>query len=138
MREVEPDEALGAAFDRRLAARLARAAWPHRRLIATTALLFPLIAAAELAQPYLVKVAVDEHILTGDWAGLGGVAALFLLALGVLAALRAAESYLMQLTGQRVMHDLRVAVFAHLLRQEAAFFSRQPVGRLMTRVLNDV
>jgi ATP-binding cassette subfamily B protein len=138
VREVEPDEALGAAFDRRLAARLARAAWPHRRLIAATALLFPLIAAAELAQPYLVKVAVDEHILTGDWAGLGGVAALFLLALGVLAALRAAESYLMQLTGQRVMHDLRVAVFAHLLRQEAAFFSRQPVGRLMTRVLNDV
>jgi ATP-binding cassette subfamily B multidrug efflux pump len=138
VREPEADEAPGAAFDRRLVARLARVARPHRRLIAATALLFPLIAAAELAQPYLVKVAIDEHILTGDWRGLTGVAVLFLGAVAGLAALRAAESYFMQATGQRVMHDLRVALFGHLLRQEAAFFDRQPVGRLMTRVLNDV
>ena len=43
-----------------------------------------------------------------------------------------------QLTGQRVMHDLRQALFAHLQRQDSAFFDRNPVGRLMTRVLNDV
>lgn len=138
MHEPEADEAPAAAFDRRLVARLARVAWPHRRLIAATALLFPLIAAAELAQPYLVKVAIDEHVLVGDWRGLAGVAALFLGAVIGLAALRAAESYLMQATGLRVMHDLRASLFGHLLRQEAAFFDRQPVGRLMTRVLNDV
>src|SRR2546422_10293715 len=44
----------------------------------------------------------------------------------------------MNLTGQRVIHDLRAALFAHLLRLEAAFFDRNPVGRLMTRVLGDV
>src|SRR2546425_10138824 len=44
----------------------------------------------------------------------------------------------MNLTGQRVIHDLRAALFAHLLRLEAAFFDRTPVGRLMTRVLGDV
>jgi ATP-binding cassette subfamily B protein len=48
------------------------------------------------------------------------------------------EAYLMQLTGQRVIHDLRAAIFDHLLRLEARFFDRNPVGRLMTRVLHDV
>jgi ATP-binding cassette subfamily B protein len=136
--ELEHDEILGRAFDRHLVARLAALARPHRRLIVGTALLFPLVAAVELAQPYLLKVAIDEHILRGDWPGLSGVAALFFAVLLALCALRAAESYLMYLTGQRVMHDLRAALFRHLLRLEAAFFDRNPVGRLMTRVLNDV
>ncbi|MGH7393105.1 MAG: ABC transporter ATP-binding protein, partial [Candidatus Rokuibacteriota bacterium] len=137
MPDVEHDDALGRAFDRHLIARLAAVARPHARLIAATAALFPLIAGVELLQPYLLKVAVDEHILTGDWPGLTGVAGLFLAVLVALAALRAVESYLMQLTGLRVMHDLRALLFRHLLRLEAAFFDRTPVGRLMTRVLND-
>src|SRR5262249_4786360 len=69
---------------------------------------------------------------------LTGVAALFLLTLVILAALRAVESYLMSLTGQRVMHDLRAALFQHLLKMDAPFYDRNAVGRLMTRVLNDV
>src|SRR5207237_1559307 len=59
-------------------------------------------------------------------------------ALVLLYALRWLEAYLMNLTGQRVIHDLRAALFAHLLRLEAAFFDRNPLGRLMTRVLGDV
>jgi ATP-binding cassette subfamily B protein len=135
---LEPDEVLGRAFDRHLVARLARVARPHLWLLGATAVAFPLIAAVELLQPYLTKVAIDEHILVGDWAGLTGIAAVFLGVLLTLSALRAVESYLMSLTGQRVMHDLRATLFRHLLRQEAAFFDRNPVGRLMTRVLNDV
>jgi ATP-binding cassette subfamily B protein len=135
---VELDDVVGRAFDRRLVARLARITRPHARLLVATALLFPLIAGLELLQPYLLKVAIDEHILTNDWAGLTGVATIFLGVLLALAAARAVESYLMHLAGQRVMHDLRGQLFRHLLRQEAAFFDRNPVGRLMTRVLNDV
>ncbi len=138
MADLEQDDRLGRAFDRRLAGRLARVTRPHARLVAGAVALFPLIAAMELAQPYLLKVAIDEHILPGDWAGLTGIAALFLGTLLVLAALRAVESYVMQLAGQRVMRDLRAALFRHLLRLEAAFYDRHPVGRLMTRVLNDV
>jgi ATP-binding cassette subfamily B protein len=138
VRDVEHDEILGRAFDRRLVGRLARIARPHHRLIAAAGVLFPLIAAFELVQPFLVKIAIDDHILRADWAGLTGVAALFLAALAVLAILRAVESYLMNLTGQRVMHDLRAAIFRHLLRLDAAFYDRYAVGRLMTRVLNDV
>src|SRR5207245_7280338 len=89
-------------------------------------------------QPYLLKIAIDDHILAADWRGLTEVAALFLGVLVMLSALRAAEAYLMQLTALRVMHDLRAMLFRHLLRLEAAFFDRNPVGRLMTRVLGDV
>ena len=137
-RPEDHDEILGKAYDARLMGRLWAVTRPHKRLVLVSLALFPLTAAAELLQPYLVKVAIDQHILAGDWGGLGGIAALFLVTLLALYALRAAQAYVTQLTGQRVMHDLRQALFAHLQRQDSAFFDRNPVGRLMTRVLNDV
>ena len=137
-RPDDHDEILGKAYDARLMARLWAVTRPHKRLVLVSLVLFPLTAAAELLQPYLIKVAIDHHILAGDWSGLSRIAGLFLLTLVVLYALRAALAYVTQLTGQRVMHDLRQALFAHLQRQDSAFFDRNPVGRLMTRVLNDV
>jgi ATP-binding cassette subfamily B protein len=132
------DEVLGKAYDARLMARLWEATRPHKRLVLLSLALFPLTAAVELLGPYLVKIAIDHYILVGDWAGLGGIALLFLGALVALYLLRVGQAYLTQLTGQRVTHDLRRALFAHLQRLDAAFFDRNPVGRLMTRVLNDV
>jgi ATP-binding cassette subfamily B multidrug efflux pump len=137
-RPEDHDEILGKAYDARLMGRLWAVTRPHKRLVLISLALFPLTAAAELLQPYLVKVAIDHHILAGDWSGLGPIALLFLVTLVALYALRAVQAYVTQLTGQRVMHDLRQALFAHLQRQDSAFFDRNPVGRLMTRVLNDV
>jgi len=137
-RPDDHDEILGKAYDARLMARLWAVTRPHKRLVLVSLVLFPLTAAAELLQPYLIKVAIDHHILAGDWSGLNRIAGLFLLTLVVLYALRAALAYVTQLTGQRVMHDLRGTLFAHLQRQDSAFFDRNPVGRLMTRVLSDV
>jgi len=135
---LDHDEVLGRAFDRRLARRLWAAARAQRPLLYGTLALFPAIALAELAQPYLMKVAIDDYILAGDWRGLSVTAAAYAGTLGVLYALRSLEGYLMALVGQRVTHDLREALFGHLLRLEAGFYDRNPVGRLMTRVLNDV
>jgi ATP-binding cassette subfamily B multidrug efflux pump len=134
----EFDERLGRAFDRILAVRLWHAARPQRSLIAGSLLLFPLIAAVELVQPYLLKVAIDDHILRSDWLGLTWIGGLYGGVLALLYALRWLEAYLTNLTGQRVIHDLRASLFGHLLRLEAAFFDVNPVGRLMTRVLGDV
>jgi ATP-binding cassette subfamily B protein len=134
----EHDDVLGRAFDRRLARRLWVTARPHHRLVWSSIALFPVVALVELAQPYLLKVAIDDHILQADWAGLAGIAGLYAATLVVLYGLRMLEAYLMALTGQRVVHDLRETLFRHLLRLEAGFFDRTPVGRLMTRVLNDV
>jgi len=132
------EDILGKAYDTRLMTRVWRFTRPHGRLVALSLSVFPMVALLELLQPYLVKIAIDNHILRGDWAGLGRVAALFLLVLVVLYGLRVAQAYLTQLTGQRVMYDLRNALFAHLQRLDARFFDRNPVGRLMTRILNDV
>ncbi len=132
------DELLGRAYDRRLVARLWAFARTYRRALAASAALFPVLAAVELVQPYLVKVAIDDHIVRHDWSGLWRVAALFVLALLAQYVLRSAHGYLMAWTGQRVVHDLRQALFAHVQRLPARVFDANPVGRLMTRVLNDV
>ncbi len=132
------DEVLGKAYDSRLMGRLWEVTRPHQRLVVLSLVLFPLTAAAELLGPYLVKLAIDRHILVGDWSGLGVMAALFLLTQLALYGLRVSQAYVTQLTGQRVMHDLRRALFVHLQRLEAAFFDKNPVGRLMTRLLSDV
>lgn len=137
-RPEDHDEILGKAYDARLMGRLWAVTRPHKQLVLISLALFPLTAAAELLQPYLIKIAIDHHILAKDWSGLGRIAGLFLVTLVVLYGLRVAQAYVTQLTGQRVMHDLRQALFAHLQRQDSVFFDRNPVGRLMTRVLNDV
>jgi ATP-binding cassette subfamily B protein len=132
------DEVVGRAYDRRLMARLWTYARPYRRILTIAALLFPLASAVDLVPPYLVKVAIDDHIVHRDWAGLSRVAVLFVLTLGAQYVLRYGVGYLMAGTGQRVVHDLRQALFAHVQRLPARFFDRTPVGRLMTRVLSDV
>src|SRR5712691_3110262 len=132
------DEILGKAYDPRLMRRVWSFARPHRRIIFLSVVAVSLKKKLELLQPWLTKIAIDRYILPGDWAGLTWVAAAYLGCLLGLYALRVAVSYLTQLAGQRVMHDLRAALFAHLQRQDAAFMDRNPVGRLMTRLLNDV
>ncbi len=110
----------------------------YRGTLGASAVLFPVAAAVDLVQPYLVKIAIDDHIVHGDWPGLSRVALLFVLTLGAQYGLRYAMGYLMAWTGQRVIHDLRQVLFAHVQRLPARFFDRTPVGRLMTRILNDV
>jgi ATP-binding cassette subfamily B protein len=81
---------------------------------------------------------LQHHILGGD------IDALPLDALGYAGLVVArnlfsfSEEWLLQLAGQRTMHDLRIAIFDHVLAQRAAFFDRIPVGRLMTRMTNDI
>ncbi|HSE96168.1 MAG TPA: ABC transporter ATP-binding protein [Methylomirabilota bacterium] len=132
------EEVLGRAYDRRLMGRIWAYTRPYRNLLFLGSVLFPAVAVVELAQPYLVKVAIDDHILRGDWPGLSRVALLFLGTLLVQHTLRALQGYLLAWTGQRVVHDLRNALFAHVQRLSARFFDQTPVGRLMTRMLNDV
>ena len=90
MREPDQDdEVLGKAYDARLMGRLWGLTRPHLRLVLCDCALFPAVALLELSQPYLIKIAIDDYILRRDWAGLGGMAALFLVVLVALYALRA-------------------------------------------------
>jgi ATP-binding cassette subfamily B protein len=135
---LEDDEVVGRVYDARLARRVWAYTRPYRRAVAYSTVLFPLLAAVDVVQPYLVKIAIDDHILRGDWPGLSRIGLLFLGTLAVQYALRYGQIYLSTWTGQRVVHDLRATLFAHVQRLPAAFFDRNPVGRVMTRILGDV
>ncbi|MDR7401688.1 MAG: ABC transporter ATP-binding protein [Armatimonadota bacterium] len=132
------DDILGKAYDARLMRRLLRYVRPYRGAVAGSVALLVLAAAADLAGPYFVKVAIDRHIRVGDFAGVARVAALFLATLAAGAGVRYAQNYLTQVLGQKVTYDLRMELFAHMQRLAVAFYARHPVGRLMTRITNDV
>jgi ATP-binding cassette subfamily B protein len=92
----------------------------------------------QLAQPYVMKLAIDRYIATGDLAGMNRIALLFLGILVGSFALEFIQTYLLQLIGQRIMFDLRSQIYAHLQRLDVAYYDRNPVGRMMTRVTTDV
>ncbi len=132
------DEVLGKAYDARLMRRLLGYMRPYRARIGVAFLAILGLSLLQLAPPYLTKVAIDTHIAAGDVDGLTPLA---LLLLGVLVAsygLEAVQTWTLQVTGQRIILDLRTQIHAHLQRLDVAFFDRNPVGRLMTRVTTDV
>jgi ATP-binding cassette subfamily B protein len=135
---IYENEIVGKAYDRRLVGRFVRYLRPYRGMVALVLVLLPPAAAAKLAQPYLIKVAIDSHIVTGRMAGLPGVTALYLLLIAVEALLTYLQMYLLQYLGQRVMYDLRTELFGHIQRLPAAFFDRTPTGGLVTRLTADV
>ena len=132
------DEVLGKAYDARLMRRLLGYMRPYRARIGLAFFAILGLSLLQLAPPYLTKIAIDTHIAAGDVDGLTPLA---LLLLGVLAAsyvLEAVQTWTLQVTGQRIIFDLRRQIHAHLQRLDVAFFDRNPVGRLMTRVTTDV
>jgi ATP-binding cassette subfamily B multidrug efflux pump len=124
--------------DLRLLLRLLRYLRHYRKAVAAAFLLIVAAALLELLGPYLTKIAIDRHIVVGDADGLASIATLYLLALAAAFGVRFAQTYVMHMTGQRVMRDMRRQLFGHLQRLHVGFFDRNPVGRLMTRVTNDV
>ncbi|TMJ00682.1 MAG: ABC transporter ATP-binding protein [Bacillati bacterium ANGP1] len=134
----QEDEILGKAYDARLMRRLLRYVRPYRRAVTASIVLLLVAAAADLAGPYFVKVAIDRYIRIQDMSGVSVLSALYLGTLVVGAAVRYGQNYITQLVGQQVMYELRMEVFSHLQRLAVAFFARNPVGRLMTRITNDV
>jgi len=132
------DEILGKAYDARLTRRLLGYVRPYRASVALAVALLLLTSAMSLVGPYLVRVAIDLHIAPGRLDGLGVVVMAYLGALVAAFIFRYANTYVMQRVGQRAMYDLRLEVFSHLQRLSVGFYTRQPVGRLITRITNDV
>ncbi|HYM68224.1 MAG TPA: ABC transporter ATP-binding protein [bacterium] len=149
---VDDDQILGRAYDARLIRRLLRYVRPYHRIVAWSIAFLLIASATDLAGPWLYRIAIDRYIAphiagapaagalgqAADVRGLAGIAALYLAILCAGFAARWLQSNLMQYVGQRVMADLRVQMFEHLQALSAGFFTREPVGRLVTRVTNDV
>lgn len=165
--DFHAEDVLDRPFDRRLARRILATVMPYRRRLVLALGLIGVSTALGLVTPVLVQEAIDGPLaravapdalrLTGflarwlgiesasdlgdseaRWRLLGAVSVLFALTLVVQYWLRSWQWVVMNETGQNIMRDLRLRLFAHLQRQSLRFFQSQPVGRLVTRVTSDV
>ena len=132
------EDALAKQYDRKLLVRLLRYLRPYKLAVAASFVLIVIMAGLDLVGPWLTKEAIDKHISRGDTRGLGAIAALYMAVLVAAFAVRFGQVWILQVTGQKVMVDMRRAIYAHLQRLPVAYFDRNPVGRLMTRVTTDV
>jgi ATP-binding cassette, subfamily B, multidrug efflux pump len=132
------EEILGKAYDARLMRRLLGYLGPHKWYVLGALLALIGDAICQLAPPYLVKLAIDQYISQGDLSGLNGIAFAYAAVLIAAFSLEYAQTYMMQMIGQRIMYDMRMQIYAHLQRLDLSFYDRNPVGRMMTRVTTDV
>jgi ATP-binding cassette, subfamily B, multidrug efflux pump len=147
------EEVLGKAYDGRLMRRLINYLRPYK-LEVFFALVFLLInAALQVVGPLLTKLAVDRYLVPAGapthtpldpylahdpWIGIAQISGIYLVALIGALLCDFGELYLMQWVGQKAMFDLRRQLMAHLQRLDVAFYDRNPVGRLVTRITTDV
>jgi ATP-binding cassette subfamily B protein len=135
---IHDEDALGKAYDGRLIRRLAAYVRPYWPLVAGAIGCLFAEGALQLVGPVLTERVIDVAVPYHDTTLIRNAVLLFVLTLIVQFACAYGETILTSLLGQRVMRDLRLQMFAHLERLPIAFFDRNPVGRLVTRVTADI
>ena len=147
------EEVLGKAYDGRLMRRLLTYMKPYRVAVAVSLVMLLLNSLVQLAGPLLTKLAIDRYLVPAThpsrtpldaflsrdpWTGITQLTALYLVAIALGFLFDFAQTYLLQIKGQRAMFDLRRELMSHLQTLDVAFFDHHPVGRLVTRATTDV
>jgi ATP-binding cassette subfamily B protein len=132
------EEALGKAYDARLMRRLLRYLRPYWRQVALALFVLLLGAGMSIIGPWITQLVIDEAIPEGDGRLLGLLALGFLGTVVVGFVLEYVEAVVTTWLGQSVMYDLRKEIFEKLQRLDLRFYDKNPIGRLMTRITNDV
>jgi ATP-binding cassette subfamily B protein len=151
---AQDDDVAGKAYDSRLMRRLLTYLRPYQLQVVISSIATVLKSAADSAGPLLTMIAIDTYMSGAppqqlSWLarvlhpptpmrGVTDIAALYLCCLLFTFLLELLQTYLMQWTGQKVMFDMRKQIFRHLQRMSPAFYDRNPVGRLVTRLTSDV
>ena len=136
--ESHEEDVPGRVYDRRLARRLLGYVRPYRGLVALALLFLAADGLLQVVGPLLTRRVIDVALPARDGGMVRTAALLYALSLVAQFACTYAETLLTSLLGQRVMYDLRLELFAQLQRLSIAYFDRNPVGRLITRVTSDV
>ncbi len=134
----DEEDDLGKVYDRVLMKRLLSYLKPYTVQLIVISFLMIGTSLSRLVGPYLIQIAIDNHITPGELEGLDIVAGFLILGLIGEFVFAYFEEYRMQMIGQHVMRDLRKNLFSHLQRLDVQYFDKNPVGRLMTRVMGDV
>ncbi|MDA0668127.1 MAG: ABC transporter ATP-binding protein [Planctomycetota bacterium] len=128
----------GAAFDKGLVKRLWVFVAPHQKWLWKGLGLLMLVSACRLTMPWLIKLAIDQHLSIGDLSGYYPLLMAFAVVASIDALLRRSQQLAVETGGQNALLDLRLALFRHLQELPAAYFDRTPTGRLIGRVTTDV
>lgn len=136
--ENEQEEVLGKAYDARLMKRLIKYLRPYFKWVIIAIVLTVGVAMMSTIRPYLTKIAIDDYIVNKDSAGLNKIILILLSTLILQGLLQYTMTYLTQWIGQKTIFDFRMELFAHIQKLSMRFFDRNPVGRLVTRLTNDI
>ncbi|MBI2774164.1 MAG: ABC transporter ATP-binding protein [Chloroflexi bacterium] len=143
----QEDEIFGKAYDARMMRRLLHYVRPYTGRVVVSLVLLLLLSATQVAPPIIAKEIIDQAIapavgkqipVAEGLSRLGLYGALYLAILLASSVLRYAQSLLTAIVGQEAMYDLRLELFRHLQFLPLSFYDRNPVGRLMTRITNDI
>jgi ATP-binding cassette, subfamily B, multidrug efflux pump len=135
---IHEEEVLGKAYDARLMRRLLRYLRPYRLQLLGAIGLLVLSAATEVAGPWLTKLALDRAVPDRDFSLLTLLAIAYVATSAFAFLFQYGEEVATTWLGQSVMYDLRREIFAKLQRSDVQYYDKNPVGRLMTRITNDV
>ena len=138
MTTAPSDDVLLKGFDPQVTRRILHYFGPYGLPILGSLVLMLLNSTAAVAAPYLVKVAIDTGMEAGSLEGLRQAVLLYLLAISVQWISIYWRVNIMARVGQSIIYDLRAQMFAHLQKLSLGFYSRFSVGRVITRVINDV
>mgnify|MGYP001287639501 FL=1 len=118
---------------------LAGYARPHAGVFLLAFICTLIAIAAELLQPYLVKIAIDDNLLAGrnDYGELLVISAVYLALSGAALLFSYLQNNLLQYAGQSIVARIRKQLFAHIARQSMAYFDRTPSGSLITHISSD-
>lgn len=134
----EDEDVLGKVYDAQIARRLGGYLRPYVLGIAISLTLVLGVAILQVVGPLIVREAIDNQIREGRTDRLGLLVLAYLGTLGGVLVLTFVQTVLMTYIGQRVMMDIRLQLFSHVQKMAISFFDRNPVGRLVTRLTNDV
>lgn len=138
VKQFHEEEAIGKTYDFKVARRLLRYLRPYVRLLVPALVLTLTLNLLRVLQPKFTEYAIDWHILPGVTEGLMLLVGLFFGAQLLTFVFSYLQSLLVNNVGQHVMYDIRRELYGKLQKQEVAYYDRNPVGRIMTRLTNDV
>ncbi len=125
-------------LDRKLLKRIIGYLMPYRYWVLLAFCLVLLVSFLGPLRPWLIRLAIDNHIVPGELDGLFLLIAALLGTIVLEGALGYVNTYFTQWIGQQAIYDVRVRVFQHVQKQSLSFFDRTPIGRLITRTTSDV
>ncbi|MBV6400589.1 MAG: putative multidrug export ATP-binding/permease protein [Anaerolineales bacterium] len=135
---TQSEEQLDKGYDPKVARGLLRFVKPYAPRMFFALILMIIVTAAAVSGPYFVKLAIDEGIGAKDVNALRNIVLAYLIVSVVQLVTNFYRVRIMSRVGQHVLYDVRTAMFEHLQNLSLSFYNRYSVGRVITRVINDV